>query len=83
MLLPGRSTIVAAVSVSFRIKTRYFKQISVRFISTMTDKAEKKPFERLPTNVVPKNYALILTPNLKDFTFVGEEVVQLEVKIFM
>ena len=78
-----RSTIVAAVSLSLRFKTRYSKQITTRFISVlaMTDKAEKKPFERLPTNVVPKNYGLILTPNLKDFTFVGEEVVQLEVEI--
>ena len=46
----------------------------------MTNKTEKKPFERLPTSVVPKNYELVLTPNLKDFTFVGEEVVELEVK---
>ena len=46
----------------------------------MADKTEKKPFERLSTNVVPKNYALILTPNLKDFTFAGEELVELEVR---
>jgi puromycin-sensitive aminopeptidase len=47
----------------------------------MADKTEKKPFERLSTNVVPKNYALILTPNLKDFSFAGKELVELEVEI--
>ena len=49
-------------------------------MSTMAKQGEKKAFERLPTHVLPKNYALILTPNLKDFTFVGEEVVELEVR---
>ena len=62
-------------------KKHYFKRTITRFISiiTMGDKSDKKPFERLPNNVVPKNYALTLTPNLKDFTFLGEEVVELEV----
>ncbi|PFX27024.1 Puromycin-sensitive aminopeptidase [Stylophora pistillata] len=41
---------------------------------------EKKPFERLPTSVLPKNYKLTLTPNLSEFTFAGEEVIDVEVQ---
>ena len=39
----------------------------------------KKPFERLPTNVAPKNYALTLQPSLTEFTFTGKEVIDVEV----
>ena len=41
--------------------------------------AEKKPFERLPTNVVPRNYRVELTPDLKAFTFAGRLDVTAEV----
>lgn len=41
----------------------------------------KKSFERLPTNVVPKNYALTLQPNLTEFSFTGKEVIEIEVSI--
>ncbi|CAH3184516.1 unnamed protein product, partial [Porites evermanni] len=40
----------------------------------------KKSFERLPINVVPKNYALTLQPNLTEFSFTGKEVIEVEVK---
>lgn len=40
---------------------------------------ERKPFERLPTSVKPKHYALVLTPNLKTFVFEGEVSIQIEV----
>lgn len=40
---------------------------------------EKKPFERLPTNVVPHNYNLELTPDLKAFTFKGKLEITAEV----
>ncbi len=33
--------------------------------------ADKKPFERLPTDVVPTNYKLELRPDLKLFKFTG------------
>ena len=33
---------------------------------------EKNSFQRLLSDVVPKNYKLELTPNLKTFTFKGE-----------
>jgi len=39
----------------------------------------KKPFERLPTKVVPTHYTLHLTPDLKLFTFDG--VVDIDVQV--
>uniref|UniRef100_A0A5F8GGI6 Aminopeptidase puromycin sensitive n=1 Tax=Monodelphis domestica TaxID=13616 RepID=A0A5F8GGI6_MONDO len=33
---------------------------------------EKRPFERLPTDVSPINYSLCLKPDLLDFTFEGK-----------
>ncbi|XP_070570403.1 puromycin-sensitive aminopeptidase-like [Ptychodera flava] len=40
---------------------------------------DKKPFEHLPKNVVPKNYNLTLKPNLKAFNFDGDETISVEV----
>jgi puromycin-sensitive aminopeptidase len=39
----------------------------------------KKPFVRLPTNVVPVNYALELKPDLEKFTFLGKVDITLKV----
>ncbi|KXJ16551.1 Puromycin-sensitive aminopeptidase [Exaiptasia diaphana] len=41
--------------------------------------SERKPFERLPASVVPRNYNLSLQPDLKEFVFKGNEVVSVEV----
>ena len=41
----------------------------------------KRDFERLPSNVTPKNYQLTLQPNLTEFTFTGKEVVDVEVSV--
>ena len=42
--------------------------------------AEKKPFERLPTDVVPTNYKLELQPDLKEFKFTGRLEVTVDVR---
>ncbi|XP_017028738.1 puromycin-sensitive aminopeptidase isoform X2 [Drosophila kikkawai] len=42
--------------------------------------AQKAQFERLPTNVVPRHYELLLQPDLEEFTFTGKTVVQVQVK---
>ena len=42
---------------------------------------EKKPFERLPTDVVPSNYKVELKPDLKAFTFEGKLEVTAEVRL--
>ncbi|KAK3736507.1 hypothetical protein QZH41_009395, partial [Actinostola sp. cb2023] len=45
----------------------------------MSSESERKPFERLPSNVVPRNYNLTLQPALKEFIFSGNEVIDVEV----
>ncbi|XP_064598635.1 puromycin-sensitive aminopeptidase-like isoform X2 [Liolophura sinensis] len=40
---------------------------------------EKKPFQRLPTDVVPVNYDIRLEPNLKTFVFKGSEKIDVQV----
>jgi len=40
--------------------------------------ADRKPFSRLPRDVVPSNYALRLKPDLKAFTFAGHEDIDVQ-----
>ncbi|XP_076622057.1 puromycin-sensitive aminopeptidase isoform X2 [Colletes latitarsis] len=42
--------------------------------------AEKQPFRRLPTDVLPYHYDIVLSPNLKTFVFDGTEYVHIDVK---
>lgn len=54
----------------------------VAFSSATAEKIQSavmKPFERLPKNAVPKHYRLTLTPNLKEFNFLGLVSVEIEV----
>ena len=46
---------------------------------TETTMPEKKAFARLPVDVVPSNYSICLKPNLKAFTFDGNETISVEV----
>ena len=53
-----------------------FASSEARFsTATIIMTSAKKLFQRLPTNVLLKNYKLTLKPNLTEFTFTGEEVV--------
>jgi len=45
--------------------------------------AEKKPFQRLPSDVVPLDYQLRLQPNLKAFTFEGSESIEVKVCVIV
>jgi hypothetical protein len=38
-------------------------------------------FERLPKTVIPVNYDLELEPDLKNFTFKGRAIIDVDVKI--
>jgi hypothetical protein len=48
------------------------KQLDSSEIDQFNMSEEKKPFERLPTDVVPVNYKVELRPDLKAFTFQGK-----------
>ena len=41
--------------------------------------SEKKPFERLPKDVIPTNYKLRLQPDLEKYTFSGNVVITVQV----
>lgn len=58
----------------------FFASSTVRFsTATIIMTSAKKHFKRLPTSVLPKNYKLSSKPNLTEFTFTGEEVIDVEV----
>lgn len=42
--------------------------------------ADKKPFARLPDNVAPRHYRILLKPDLESLTFSGSVTVTLTVK---
>ena len=44
---------------------------------------EVKPFERLPTEAIPKKYTLRLQPNLVKCTFKGSVDIDIEVSKFI
>ena len=46
---------------------------------SMSKDGEKKPFQRLPTAVLPRNYKIELTPDLEQFVFSGKLEISVEV----
>lgn len=69
------------LSLNFSFSSTQFPvihKVSLTFTSRFTTMS-RKPFERLPANVVPKNYDLTLQPSLTEFTFSGKQVVEVEV----
>ncbi|XP_018320972.2 puromycin-sensitive aminopeptidase [Agrilus planipennis] len=64
--------------IPYDTETRKFHTGST--VKETVEMPEVKPFERLPTTVVPKHYSLTLTPNLKTFKFDGDVTIQIEVK---
>lgn len=51
------------------LKTRFFHS----FAAEMSEQqSEKKPFQRLPVDVIPINYKVELKPDLQAFTFQGK-----------
>jgi len=62
-----------------RLQVRLF---SVRFVAQVALKEkmpDRKPFSRLPKDVIPKNYAIRLKPDLSKFTFEGQQTITVQV----
>jgi len=70
----------ALLSVGKRLQVRCF---SVRFVAQVALKEkmpDRKPFSRLPKDVIPKNYAILLKPDLSKLTFEGEQAISVQVR---
>ena len=48
---------------------------------SQVEKSSDKPFERLPVDVLPRNYRLQLKPDLNAFTFQGSLDITVEVAV--
>ena len=56
--------------------------ISARFVAQTAIREkmpDKKPFSRLPKDVIPKNYAIRLKPDLSKLTFEGKQAITVQV----
>jgi len=57
--------------------------ISARFVAQVALKEkmpDRKPFSRLPKDVVPKNYAIQWKPDLSKLTFEAEQAITVQVQ---
>ena len=71
----GKSVAIASVCVpilSYLLYFRLYKHTAIM--------PEKKPFERLPKDIIPVNYVLRLQPDIKGFTFDGHEEITVKVR---
>ena len=50
----------------------------VRIMATVVETGKKR-FQRLPTDVLPRSYNVVLTPDLKDFSLQGKLAIAVEV----
>lgn len=75
----ARRSLVSGRLHSFAVFVAGRVVVGRRFLSTMA--GDKKPFERLPTHVVPVNYSIRLKPNLDAFTFEGYEEITVQVRV--
>jgi len=72
-----------AVSILLAVgKRKGATLFSARFVAQVAVKEkmpDKKAFSRLPKNVIPKNYAIRLKPDLSKFTFEGQQAITVQV----
>ena len=67
------------------VKRLEIQRFSARFVAQVAVKEkmpDRKPFSRLPKDVIPKNYAIHLKPDLSKFTFEGQQAITVQVSLF-
>jgi len=73
---------VSALLTAGKAKGVQFRLFSARFVAQVAVKEkmpDKKPFTRLPKDVIPKNYAIRLKPDLSKLTFEGQQSITVQV----
>jgi len=73
------------VSVLLNVSKRLqVTSISARFVAQTAVREkmpDRKPFSRLPKDVIPKNYAIRLKPDLSKLTFAGQQAITVQVAL--
>lgn len=69
------------LSIGKRLRVRYFTARFVTQVAFKEKMPDKKPFSRLPSDVIPKNYAIRLKPDLSKLTFEGQQAITVQVRI--
>jgi len=67
------------LAVGKRLEVRIFSARFVAQVAVKEKMPDKKPFSRLPKDVIPKNYAIRLQPDLSKFTFEGQQAITVQV----
>jgi len=76
-----RVPVSVLLTVVKRSETRWFSARFVAQVAVKEKMPDRKPFSRLPKDVVPKNYAIRLEPDLSKFTFGGQQAITVQVSM--
>ena len=74
-----RIPVSALLAVGKRLQVRVFSARFVTQVALREKMPDKKPFSRLPKDVIPKNYAIRLKPDLSKLTFEGQQAITVQV----
>ena len=83
--LSSMRVVCIPVSILLNVGKRWqITSISARFVAqtALREKMpDRKPFSRLPKDVIPKNYAIRLKPDLSKLTFEGQQTISVQVDV--
>ena len=71
--------VAALLTVGKRLQLRVFSARFVAQVAVKEKMPDRKPFSRLPKDVIPKNYAIRLKPDLSKLTFEGQQAITVQV----
>jgi len=74
-----RIPVSTLLAVGKRLQVQFFSARFVTQVALKEKMPDKKPFSRLPKDVIPKNYAIRLTPDLSKLTFEGQQAITVQV----